>query len=92
MCKIDTSGNLLISTGSSAPVLYDDLEGWDEGIERRSKREGICVYIWLIHVVQKKITQHCGSEGKESASNAGDLGSVPRSGISPAEGNGHPLQ
>ena len=33
----------------------------------------------------------CGSAGKESA-NAGDLGSVPRSGRSPGEGKGYPLQ
>ena len=30
--------------------------------------------------------------GKESACNAGDLGSIPRSGRSPGEGNGNPLQ
>ena len=33
-----------------------------------------------------------GSDGKESACNAGDLGSVPGSGRSPEEGNGYPLQ
>ena len=33
-----------------------------------------------------------GSEVKASASNAGDLGSVPGSGRSPGEGNGNPLQ
>ena len=33
-----------------------------------------------------------GSEGKVSACNAGDLGSIPRSGRSPGEGNGNPLQ
>ena len=33
-----------------------------------------------------------GSEGKASACNAGDLGSIPRSGRSPGEGNGNPLQ
>ena len=33
-----------------------------------------------------------GSDGKESASNAGDLGSIPGSGRSPEEGNGNPLQ
>ena len=33
-----------------------------------------------------------GSEGKVSASNAGDLGSIPGSGRSPGEGNGNPLQ
>ena len=32
-----------------------------------------------------------GSDGKESACNAGDLGSIPGSGSSPGEGNGHPL-
>ena len=30
--------------------------------------------------------------GKESAYNAGDLGSIPGSGRSPREGNGNPLQ
>ena len=32
------------------------------------------------------------SYGKESASNAGDLGSIPGWGRSPGEGNGDPLQ
>ena len=32
------------------------------------------------------------SEGKASACNAGDLGSVPGSGRSPEEGNDNPLQ
>ena len=34
----------------------------------------------------------CGSAGKESACNAGDLGSIPGSGRSPGEGIGYPLQ
>ena len=33
-----------------------------------------------------------GSGGKESACNAGDLGSIPGLGRSPGEGNGYPLQ
>ena len=33
-----------------------------------------------------------GSDGKESARNAGDLGSSPGSGRSPREGSGYPLQ
>ena len=33
-----------------------------------------------------------GFPGKESACNAGDLGSIPGLGRSPAEGNGYPLQ
>ena len=34
----------------------------------------------------------CGTDGKESAHNAGDLGSIPGSGRSPGEGYGYPLQ
>ena len=34
----------------------------------------------------------CGSAGKESACNAGDLGLIPGLGRSPGEGNGYPLQ
>ena len=34
---------------------------------------------------------HGGSDGKESACNAGDPDSVPGSGRSPGEGNGNPL-
>ena len=33
-----------------------------------------------------------GSEGKASACNAGDQGSIPGLGRSPGEGNGNPLQ
>ena len=33
-----------------------------------------------------------GSDGKASAYNAGDSGSIPGSGRSPGEGNGNPLQ
>ena len=32
-----------------------------------------------------------GTSGKESACNAGDLGSIPRSGKSPGRGHGNPL-
>ena len=34
----------------------------------------------------------CGSTGKESSCNAGDLGSIPGLGRSPGEGKGYPLQ
>ena len=34
----------------------------------------------------------CGSVGKESACNSGDLGSIPGLGRSPGEGKGYPLQ
>jgi len=34
----------------------------------------------------------CGSAGKESACNVGDLGLIPGMGRSPGEGNGNTLQ
>ena len=34
----------------------------------------------------------CGSAGKESTCNTGDLGSIPGLGRSPGEGKGYPLQ
>ena len=34
----------------------------------------------------------CGSAGKESTCNAGDLGLIPKLGRSPREGKGYPLQ
>ena len=43
-------------------MLCDDLEGCYGRVERRLRREGIYVYIWLIHdAVQQKLTQHCKS-------------------------------
>ena len=39
-----------------------------------------------------KITRYPGSDSKESACNVGGLGLIPKSGISPGEGNGYPLQ
>ena len=38
------------------------------------------------------IVLDCGSDGKESACNAGDLGLVPELGRSPGRGHGTPLQ
>ena len=43
----------------------------------------VCVFVWCFPG---------GSDGKESACNAGDPGSIPGSGIAPGEGNGYPLQ
>ena len=40
----------------------------------------------------ENMTSDTGSDGKESACNAGDAGSIPGSGRSPGEGNGNPFQ
>ena len=46
---------------------------------------------WLIKGSQND-AEPGGSDGKESACNAGDLGLIPGSGRSPGEENGNPLQ
>ena len=44
-------------------------------------------------IYSKKSTGfHCGSAGKESTQNAGDLSLIPGLGRSPQEGNGYRLQ
>ena len=45
-----------------------------------------------IKIAGRNINNPGGSEVKASASNEGDLGSIPGSGRSPVEGNGNPLQ
>ena len=50
--------------------------------------------ILLEKLLQNKSVLGCpsGSEGKESACNAGDLGLIPESGRSPGKGNDYSLQ
>ena len=49
----------------------------------------------IVHGVAKswtRLSDFGGSDGKASACNVGDLGSIPGSGRSPGERNGNPLQ
>ena len=46
----------------------------------------------LIMLVQMSMGFPGGSDSKESAYNAEDLGSIPGSGRTPGEGNGYPPQ
>ena len=55
-----------------------------------------CIIIILYEVLKVKLLNIVGgfaddSDGKESACNTGDPGSIPASGRSPGEGNGNPL-
>ena len=43
-------------------------------------------------LVAQMVKNPSGSDGQESACNAGDLGSIPGLGRSPGEGNSYPLQ
>ena len=52
-----------------------------------------CKEIKRKNIAQKSQTQlPCGSDGKESACNVGDLVSIPGLGRSPGEGKGYPFQ
>ena len=67
-----------------------ELENWSNLVHTHA-----CMSQYIIH-----LTNHIdillgfpgGSDGKASAYNAGDLGSIPGSGRSLGEGNGNPLQ
>ena len=48
-------------------------------------------YGYCLNIFMRTMGFPDGSDGKESACNAGDLGSIPGSGRSPGEGNGNPL-
>ena len=52
-----------------------------------------CMLKFSVLVLSRNMNNpHDGSDSKESACNAGDLGSIPGSGRSPGEGNSYPLQ
>ena len=51
-----------------------------------------CYNFILLHAAAQFLGFSGGSEGKASAYNAGDPGSIPGSGRSPGEGNGNSLQ
>ena len=59
MSKTERAGGKLLYRELSL-VLCDDLQGCDARVRGgQLKREGIYVYIWVIHgAVQKKLTQH----------------------------------
>ena len=46
----------------------------------------------LCNPMEYRVGFPCGSTGKKSACNEGDLGSIPGLGRSPGEGKGYPLQ
>ena len=54
--------------------------------------EHMMIFLMLCIVFQVFRGLPCGSAGKESAFNAGDLGSIPGLRKSLGEGNGYPLQ
>ena len=52
----------------------------------------ICVCVCVCVCIHKHMGFPVGSDGKESSSNVGDTGSIPRLGRPPREGNGNSLR
>ena len=61
ICKIDSQQEFALWLGKLKQGLHINQEGWDgEEMGRRLKREGIYVYLWLIHVeVWQKTAKFC---------------------------------
>ena len=70
----------------------------DPGLSLVSRRRRFNYWVGKIHWRRDSLPTPVflgflgGSAGKESTHNAGDLGSIPRLGRSPGEGNGYRLQ
>ena len=77
------SNAILHSTGNYTQYLVITYNGK----ESENNIYYICVYVYRTYG-----NFPGGSDGKASTCNVGDLGSIPRSGRSPGEGNGNPLQ
>jgi len=50
MCKIDSQWEFAVQLKKFKQGLCINLEGWDGEMGGKFKREGIHVYLWLIHV------------------------------------------
>ena len=79
-------------------IIYYDQVGFISGMQEwfnTKKLINVINYIKRTNVIKNdhlSVGFPCGSVGKESACNAGDLGLIPASGRSPGEGKGYPLQ
>ena len=100
MSQFFTSGGQSIGVSASASVFPMNIQDWFPlgltGLISYSPRDSQEVF--PTNTVQKhrffstQLSFLGGSEGKESACNAGDLGSIPGLGRFPGEGNGNALQ
>ena len=72
-----TNEDLLYSTGTLLDVMWQP--GWEGSLGENG-------------YMHTQMGFPGGSDGKESACNAGDPGVIPGPGRSPREGNGYPLQ
>ena len=70
------------------------LEKWDKHMPKTNNSMHSLLHVLEITEVRPKTRKvfPCGSAGKESGFNAGDLDLIPGLGRSPGEGKGYPLQ
>ena len=83
----------------SSAGLCHRLATWNQSVLRKfweshssTEPNSICIYIYIRDNTVCLWGVPGGSDGKESACNVGDLGSILALGRSPEEGNGNPLQ
>ena len=91
--------------GTSLLLLLCQWNKWDHQWRERAGKRGLCrgvrceiiIRITMLALNSIYCVPHiiwgfpCGSAGRESACNAGDLGSIPGLGRFPGEGKGYPL-
>ena len=73
-------------------VFLGPTAGWRRGKKEDGEGGTSLAAQWLRICLAMQEGFPSGSDGKESACNVGDLGSIPGSGRSPREGNGIPFQ
>ena len=91
LAKMGDEKNLL----HTLPFLYDRL--FQKSLPMKHNFLGVRIWcspkkIYLKNLSSIKLGFPGGSDGEESACNAGDPGAIPESGRSPGDGNGYPLQ
>ena len=83
MTTVLSRASLIAQLVKNPPVMQEPrFDSWVKNIPWRGDRLPTSVFLG----------SPCGSAGKESACNAGDLGLIPGLGRSPREGKGYPLQ
>ena len=83
MTTVLSRASLIAQLVKNPPVMQEPrFDSWVKNIPWRGDRLPTSVFLG----------SPCGSAGKESACNAGDLGLIPGLGRSPGEGKGYPLQ
>ena len=60
--------------------------------QKRKQKFKYVTLNFIVTYLNMSVGFSCGSDGKESICNVGDLGSIPGLGRSPEEGKGYPLQ